>query len=62
METFLGKGKVCDTILMSGALHKSVFDGNAILIKIGEENDRHRYVYRGGDMVCSFLANDIIHQ
>ena len=44
--------------LMSGALDKSVFDGNTILLKISEENDKHRYVYIGGDMICSFLTKD----
>ena len=39
---------------MSGALNKSVFDGNTILLKISEENGRHRYVYIGGDMICFF--------
>ena len=31
--------------LMSGALDKSVLDGNTLLLKIGEENDKHRYIY-----------------
>ena len=47
--------------LMSGAFEKSVFDGNTILLKISEENDRHRYVYIGGKKICSFLTNDIIY-
>ena len=41
-----------------GAFDKSVFDGNTILLKISEENDKHRYLYIGGDMICSFLTND----
>ena len=47
--------------MFSGALDKSVFDGNIILLKKSEENDKHRYVYIGGDMVCSFLTNDKIY-
>ena len=46
----------------SGAEDKKVFDGNTILLKIGEENNKHRYVYIGGDMVCSFLTNDRIYK
>ena len=42
---------------MSGALDKSVFDGETILLKISEENDKHRCFYIGGDMICSFLTN-----
>ena len=47
---------------MSGALDKSVFDGNTVLLKISEENGRHRYVYIGGNMICSFLTNDNIYR
>ena len=38
---------------MSGAFDKSVFDGNFILLEISEEN-RHRYVYIGGNMCVLF--------
>ena len=58
LELFLGKSEVCVMTLMSGAFDKSVFDGNFILLKISEENDKHRYFYIGGDMICSFLTND----
>ena len=44
--------------LMSAALQKSVFDGNTILLKLGEEDGRHRYSYIGGVVVGSFLTND----
>ena len=47
---------------MSGTFDKSVFDGNNILLKISGENDKHRYVYIGGDMICSFLTNDNIYE
>ena len=47
-------------IAFSGAFNKPVFDGNTILLKISEENDKHRYLYIGGDMVFSFLTNDKI--
>ena len=42
----------------SGAEDKEVFIGNTILLEIGTENNKHRYVYIGGDMVRSFLTND----
>ena len=43
---------------MSGAFDKMVFDGTNTLLKIGEENDKHMYLYIGGDMICSFLTSD----
>ena len=54
IETFLGKSQARDMIAMSGAFDKSVFDGNTILLEISEENDRHRYVYIGGNMCVLF--------
>ena len=60
MRTFLGKSQVCTMTMFSGALNESVFDGNTILLQIGEENGRHKYVYIGGDMVCSFMTSDNI--
>ena len=62
METFLGKSKLCDMTEFSGVMDKEVFDGNTILLKIGEENNKHRYVYIGGDKICSFLTNDKIYK
>ena len=53
MRTFLSKSQVCN-------MNKSTFDGSSILLKIGEENDRHKYVYIGGDMICSFMTSDKI--
>ena len=44
----------------SGAFNKPVSDGNTILLNISEENDKNRYLYIGGNMVCSFLTNDKI--
>ena len=35
-----------------------MLNGITILLKISEENDIHRWVYIGGDKVCSFLTND----
>ena len=61
-ETFLGKSQLCDMTEFSGARDKEVFNGNTILLKIVEENKKHRYVYIGGDMVCSFLTNDRIYK
>ena len=46
----------------SGAFKKPVIDGNTILLKISEENNKHRYLFIGGDMVCSFLTNDEIYK
>ena len=62
LKTFLGKSEVCDMTIFSGALDKSVFEGNTILLKLSEENSKHRYVYIVGDMICSFLTNDDIRQ
>ena len=47
---------------MSGAFDRSVFDGKTILLKISEENEKHRYLFIGGDMICSFLTNDNIYK
>ena len=47
---------------MSGAFDKSVFNGNTNLLKISEESDKHRYLYFGGDMICSSLTNDKIYK
>ena len=38
------------------------YDWNKILLKISEENDRHSWVYVGGDKVCSFLTDDDIYK
>ena len=62
METFIGKSEDCEMIFFSGARDKKVFDGNTILLKVSEENNRHRYVYVRGDRVCSFLTNDRIYK
>ena len=62
METFVGKSQLCNMTEFSGAEDKEVFDGNTVLLKIGEENNKHRYVYIGGDRVCSFLTNDKIYK
>ena len=61
MEIFLGKSQLYNMTDISGAEDKEIFNGNTILLKIGEKNNRHRYVYIGGDMVCSFLTNDRIY-
>ena len=62
METFIGKSEDCEMTEFSGARDKEVFNGNTILLKVSEENNRYRYVYIGGDMVCSFLTNDKIYK
>ena len=60
MQIFLGKSESCMMTAYSGAFKKPVFDGNTILLKIKEENNKNRYLYIGGDMVCPFLTNDNI--
>ena len=62
MERFLGKSQLRNMTDFSGAEDKEVFDGNTILLKIGEENNKHKYVHIGGDMVCSFQTNDGIYK
>ena len=32
------------------------------LLRIGIENNKHKYIYIGGDQVCSFLTNDRIYK
>ena len=58
----MGKRESCMMTALSVAFNKPVFDGNTILLKLSEENDKHRYFYIGGDMVCSFLTNDKIYK
>ena len=58
MRIFLGESQVCNMTMFSGAFDKKVIDGNTILFKISEENGKHKYVYFGGDMVCSFMTSD----
>ena len=62
MRFFLGKSQVCNTTMFSGAFDKKVFDGNTIFLKISEENGKHKYVYNGGDILCSFLTNDEMYK
>ena len=62
MEIFIGKTQLCNMTEFSGANDKKVFDGNTILLQIGVENNKHRYVYIGGYMVCCFLTNDRIYK
>ena len=62
METFLGKSKSCSMTALSGAFDRACFDGNTILLKVYIENGKNRYVYIGGDMVCSFLTSDNIYE
>ena len=62
MVTFLGKSQSCTMTALSGAFDKSCFDGNTILLKVGIENGTIKYVYIGGDMVCSFMTSDNIFE
>ena len=61
METLLGKSESCAMTAFSGAFNKKCFDGNTILLKVGRENGKNKYVYNGGDMVCSFMTSDNIY-
>ena len=61
-KTFLGKSKSCSMTALSGAFDKACFDGNTILLKVGIENGKNKYVYIGGDMVCSFMTSDNIYE
>ena len=47
---------------VSGAYDKKLNDRNIILLKKSEENDKHRWVYIGGDKVSSFLTNHDIYK
>ena len=54
------KSQECNMTMSSRAFDEKVFEGNTILLKISEENQKHKYVYIGGDMVCSFMSSDNI--
>ena len=62
METFLGKTQSCTMTALSGAFDKACFDGNTILLKVGIEIGKNKYVCIGGDMVCSFMTSDNIYE
>ena len=62
METFLGKSQSCTMTAVSGAFDKACFDGNTVLLKVGIENGKNKYVYIGGDMVCCFMTSDSIYE
>ena len=62
MGTFLGKSQSCTMAAVSGAFDKACFDGNTILLGVGIENGKNKYVYIGGDMVCFFKTSDNIYE
>ena len=62
LRTILGKSKIFRMTEASGAYDKEKNDLNTILLKISEEKDRHRWVYVGGSMVCSFITDDDIYK
>ena len=62
METLLGKSQSRSMAALSEVFNKGCFDGNTILLKVGTENGKHKYVYIGGDMVCSFMTSDNIYE
>ena len=58
----MGKSESFIMTAFSGAFNKAVFNGNTISLQISEENNKHRYLYIGGDMICSFLTIDKIYK
>ena len=62
MKSFSGKSQRCSMTALSGAFDKGCFDGNTILLKVGIENGKNKYVYIGGDMICSFMTSDNIYE
>ena len=62
METLLGKSQSCTMTAVSGAFDKACFDGNTVLLKVGIEYGKNKYVYIGGNMVCSFMTSDNIYE
>ena len=44
MQIFIGKTQRCNMEKFSGAEDKKVFDGNTILLEIGKEKNKHKYV------------------
>ena len=62
LEIFLGKIESCTMTALSGAFNKKCFDGNTNLLKVGLENGKHKNVYIGGDMVCSFMTSDNLYE
>ena len=62
MKSFSGKSQRCSMTALSGAFDKSCFDGNTMLLKVAIENGKNKYVYIGGDMVCSFMTSDNIYE
>ena len=62
MKTFLCKSQSCSMTALSGAFIKMCSNGNTILLKVGIENGKYKYVYIGGDMVCSFMTSDNIYE
>ena len=62
LKMILGKSETCRMTEVSGAYDKEKDDGKTILPKISEESDKRRWVYIGGDKVCSILTNDDIYK
>ena len=62
LRTILGKSESCRMTEMSGAYDKSEFNGNTILHKMNEKNVKQRYMYIGGDMICSSITHDNVYK
>ena len=60
MEIFIGKSKLCDMTEFSEKRIKQCL--MVILFEIGIETNKHRYVFIGGDILCSFLTIDRIYK
>ena len=44
LQTFVGKSHVCDLTEFSGARDREVFNGNTILLKVGDECGQHKFL------------------
>ena len=62
LESLIGEIHLCDMTEFSGAKDRAIFNGNTILLYICKENNKYKYMYIGGDQVCSFLTNDRIYK
>ena len=62
MELFLGESESCAMTALSGAFNKKCFDGNTILLEVGIEIGKHKYVHIGGNMICSFMTSDNLYE
>ena len=62
LRMILCKNEICRMTEVSGSYDKEKYGGTTILLKISEGNEKHGWVYIGGDRVCSYLSNDDIYK